>query len=217
MLSLTELSIYIITLSAAYMLPGPDMALVMAAASGKGFKQAMVTSIGLSSARGLHVLLSGVGLAALLATHPDLLQIIQWIGAAYLLFMAWKIISAKSLSQQEAASEQKSTSGHGQSQQARQAIHRGFLTNLLNPKALMFCSLLLPQFIHPESGPVIVQYLYLGVLLVLVGLVFDMAVAASTCAVASRVKVSRTGQMVQKLLFSGVFVAGAIRLSLSEL
>ena len=217
MLSLTELSIYIITLSAAYMLPGPDMALVMAAASGKGFKQAMVTSIGLSSARGLHVLLSGIGLAALLATHPDLLQIIQWIGAAYLLFMAWKIISAKSLSQQEAVSGQKNASGQDQNQEARQAIRRGFLTNLLNPKALMFCSLLLPQFIHSELGSVIVQYLYLGVILVLVGLVFDIAVAASTCAVASRVKVSRTGQMVQKLLFSGVFVAGAIRLSLSEL
>lgn len=213
MLSLTELSVYILTLSAAYLLPGPDMALIMASASGKGFRQALMTSLGLSFARALHVLLAALGLAALITAHPGLLQIIQWIGAAYLLFLAWKILSAGSLTAGEVGSDH---------QHALAAVRRGFLTNLLNPKALMFCSLLLPQFVdlQPDTGnhaPVLVQYLYLGVILVITGMVFDLLIAASMCAVAAKVKITQTGQKLQKWLFSGVFIAGAIRLSLSEM
>ncbi|WP_086478873.1 LysE family translocator [Oceanospirillum sanctuarii] len=213
MLSLTELTVYILTLGAAYLLPGPDMALIMASASGRGFRQAVMTSAGLSAARGLHVLLAALGLAAVLAAHPDLLNVIQWIGAAYLVFLAWKILSAGSLTAGEINSEH---------QRSLAAIRRGFLTNLLNPKALMFCSLLLPQFIdlQPDSSnhvPVLAQYLYLGIVLVITGIIFDLMIAASVCAVAARVKITQTGQKIQKWLFSGVFIAGAIRLSLSEL
>ncbi len=213
MLSVAELSVYILTLGAAYLIPGPDMALVMASASGRGFKQALMTSAGLSAARGLHVLLAALGLAALLIAHPDLLKVVQWIGAAYLIFLAWKILSAGSLSAGAVNSEQ---------QDNLAAIRRGFLTNLLNPKALMFCSLLLPQFIDLQPGsdghtPVLVQYFYLGVILVLTGILFDMLIAASVCAVTAKVKITQTGQKIQKWLFSSVFIAGAIRLSLSEL
>ena len=213
MLSPAELSVYIFTLGAAYLLPGPDMALVLASASGRGFKQALMTSLGLSAARALHVLLAAVGLAALLAAHPDLLKIVQWIGAAYLAFLAWKILSAGSLSAGKVGSDK---------QHYLTAIRRGFLTNLLNPKALMFCSLLLPQFIdlHPGNDgghSVLSQYLYLGIILVLTGIVFDLLMAASVCAVAAKVTLTQTGQKIQKWLFSGVFIAGAIRLSLSEL
>lgn len=209
MLSLTELSVYIMTLGAAYLLPGPDMALVMASASGRGIRQALMTSLGLSAARGLHVLLAALGLAALLIAHPDLLRVIQWVGAAYLIYLAWKILSAGSLSAGDVGSDQ---------QHYLAAIRRGFLTNLLNPKALMFCSLLLPQFIDLHGyAPVLVQYLYLGIILVLTGIVFDLLMAASVCAVAAKVKITQTGQKIQKWLFSGVFIAGAIRLSLSEL
>ena len=211
--SLTELSVYIMTLGAAYLLPGPDMALVMASASGRGLRQALMTSLGLSVARGLHVLLAALGLAALLVAHPGLLSIIQWVGAGYLLFLAWKILSAGSLSAGDVGSDQ---------QHYLAAIRRGFLTNLLNPKALMFCSLLLPQFIDLQSDssnhtPILAQYLYLGIILVITGILFDMLIAISVCAVAAKVKITQTGQKLQKWLFSGVFIAGAIRLSLSEL
>ncbi len=210
MLSLTELSVYVFTLGAAYLLPGPDMALVMASASAKGMKQALMTSIGLSAARGLHVLLAALGLAALLAAHPGLLRAVQWVGAAYLLFLAWKILSADSLSQK------KISPGN---QRQLQAIRQGFLTNLLNPKALMFCSLLLPQFISQQSydASVIAQYLYLGVILVITGIIFDLLIATSICIVNQKIQITETGQNIQKWLFSSVFIAGAIRLSIHEL
>ena len=53
----------------------------------------------------------------------------------------------------------------------------GVLTNVLNPKALLFCSVLLPQFVSPASGPVGRQFAVLGVILVSLGLAFDVLCA----------------------------------------
>ena len=65
------------------------------------------------------------------------------MGAGYLLWLAWKV--AMSSDQLELRRE----AGRAP---AWDAARRGVLTNLLNPKALMFCALLLPQFVHRDQG-----------------------------------------------------------------
>ena len=56
-------------------------------------------------------------------------------------------------------------------------FQRGLATNLLNPKSLIFCSVLLPQFIHPELSGIAGQFAILALILVLTGLVFDFTYA----------------------------------------
>jgi threonine/homoserine/homoserine lactone efflux protein len=55
------------------------------------------------------------------------------------------------------------------------AAFAGDASSLLNPKALLFCSVLLPQFIDPQGAPVWSQVTELGVVLVLTGIAFDLA------------------------------------------
>ncbi len=54
---------------------------------------------------------------------------------------------------------------------------RGLLTNLFNPKALLFCGLFLPQFVSSARGALLPQFLLLGAMLVVVGLAFDAVYA----------------------------------------
>jgi len=86
---------------------------------------------------------------------------------------------------------------------------RGFLTNLLNPKALLFCSMFLPQFVT-GSDSVGMQYLRLGAILVLVGLLFDAvyAIAAARLARRLRGKPSPYGKFVLPTVF--VLLAGRL-------
>lgn len=56
----------------------------------------------------------------------------------------------------------------------RAAVRRGLLVNITNPKALIFCSVLLPQFVHADGGSATGQFFLLGVVLVTVGLLFDV-------------------------------------------
>jgi threonine/homoserine/homoserine lactone efflux protein len=195
----STLLMYLAALAGVYLLPGPDMALVIATGATRGRRTALVIALGIALSRAMHVFLSGVGLAALLAAHPRMLDVVRWIGAIYLCFIAIQLLR----------SDMRPAPASQDGQPAGSFLLRGFLTNLLNPKALLFCSLFLPQFVSVSRGPVLLQYLVLGVILVLVGLAFDMAFALSAARIGKRVKTpSRFGKFVLPAVF--VLLAGRL-------
>ena len=157
------LSLYLGALIAVYISPGPDMALVLAVSGNQGRRAGFDTAKGIAAARAIHVLGSGLGLAVLFTSHPGLQDIVRIAGACYLLHWAWKIVRTPLRISQSAVPN--STKGSH--------LMRGFMTNLLNPKAILFCSMLLPQFTVPEEGRLISQFLMLGCILVVIGFLFD--------------------------------------------
>lgn len=198
---------YLLALAGAFLLPGPDMALVLATGAARGAGTALITAIGIAAARGLHVALSGAGLAALMVTHPQALQWVKWAGAAYLCYLAARLLQAAFSTAKTTQYAAPATAHH-----ARASLMRGFLTNLLNPKALLFCSMFLPQFVVAGGDSLGWQYLRLGAMLVLVGLLFDAlyAILAARLARRLRGKPSPYG----KFVLPTVFVALAGRLVL---
>ena len=92
----------------------------------------------------------------------------------------------------------------------------GWLTNLLNPKALLFCSVLLPQFIDPQAGPVVAQFVQLGMVLVIVGLLFDSGYALIGAGLGRWLERSPSAQRVQQWLFGSLLIGFALRLSFMQ-
>ncbi|PCI39233.1 MAG: transporter [Rhodospirillaceae bacterium] len=205
MISLSLLSLYFITLITFYVLPGPDMALVMATSVSRGIRTSLLTAIGIAGARFLHVAMSGLGLAAILATHPILFEVLRWAGAAYLVWLAWKVIRSNVR-----------VTGLNENASSRSAVMSGFLTNLLNPKALMFCAFFLPQFVSPENGAILPQFLILGLILVFLGLSFDTIYAFAANHFARRLPRHHSVVKLQKTLLASVFIAMAGRLILGR-
>jgi threonine/homoserine/homoserine lactone efflux protein len=98
--------------------------------------------------------------------------------------------------------------------QLRAAFVKGLLTNLLNPKALLFCSVLLPQFVRPEAGPVALQMIELGSVLLAVGLCFDLTYAIGAARIAGWMRAHPLAQTLQRWTFSAALIGFALRLSL---
>lgn len=96
----------------------------------------------------------------------------------------------------------------------RQSFVKGLLTNLLNPKALLFCSVLLPQFVRPETGPVVLQMFELGALLVAAGVCFDLACVFGASRIAAWMRAHPLAQTVQRWTFSAALIGFALRLSM---
>ncbi len=167
MIEPTLLYLYLTTLIAVYLSPGPDMALVLAVSASQGRRAGVNTVIGIAAARTVHVMGSGLGLAVLFATHPGFQDIVRIVGAGYLFFWAWKMLRSP-LAEADVSTTTASVGSN---------ILRGFFTNLLNPKALLFCSLLLPQFTSSDGGSLFSQFILLGGVLVTIGLLFDLIYA----------------------------------------
>ena len=199
--------LFFMALAVVYLLPGPDMILLLQTGARQGKSAALATALGLGIARGCHVALAALGLAALFKTAPWTFDVVRLIGAAYLLWIGIQCLRTTmlpSLNGTDATTEKPHW---------REAILRGLLTNLLNPKALLFCSVLLPQFIEPHAGPVLAQFATLGVMLVGVGLLFDSAYALVGAALGRWLQRSPSAQRVQQWLFGSLLIGFAVRLT----
>lgn len=198
---------FFMALAVVFLLPGPDMILLLQTGARQGKGAALSTAVGLGLARGCHVALAGLGLAALFKTAPWAFDVVRLAGAAYLLWIGIQCLRTTMLPNLNGTD---STYAHPR---WREAIQRGLLTNLLNPKALLFCSVLLPQFIDPHGGPVLGQFAILGVLLVGVGLLFDCAYALAGTALGRWLQRSPSAQRLQQWLFGSLLIGFAVRLT----
>ena len=206
---MADLWMFIGALAVAYLVPGPDMALLLQTGALRGRAYALATAVGLALARAAHVALAALGLAALLRTAPWAFELARLAGAAYLVRLGIGILRARSLASQETA-----TPGSGKSPSYGAAIRRGLLTNLLNPKALLFCSVLLPQFIRPEHGDVAGQFFWLGAILVGVGIAFDVLYAGAGAALGRWVARRPIAQALQRWVFASLLIGFAARLAI---
>lgn len=122
----SDLWLFVAALVTVYLLPGPDMAMVVSTSATNGEKDGLLVALGLAVSRAFQVTLSAIGLAAAFKTHPVLFDLVRLVGAAYFVWIAWKILGSGKANAVPAKIETKAGSA---------ALRRGFLTNLLNPKA----------------------------------------------------------------------------------
>jgi threonine/homoserine/homoserine lactone efflux protein len=199
--------LYIGALIVVYALPGPDMALVLQTSVRYGARHGLVNAAGLACARCAHVTLSACGVAALFQRAPWLYETVRIVGAFYLAYIAFQIFRSPNFGLGEATNETRDTPSYCS------AYARGILSSLLNPKALLFCSILLPQFVSPEAGPLWLQMLVLGITLVVIGLLFDVSTAFGAARLSRWLQHHPQAQTAQRWTFSLVLLGFALRVA----
>lgn len=144
-----------IATSILVMIPGPNVALIVANSLKYGFRMGVATVVGTTVGVGLQLLLVVFGLAAVVALAADALTWIRWAGVVYLVWLGirtWREPPGD-LTRIEAAPVM---------------FRRGLLIALLNPKTLLFNAAFVPQFVGVGAQPVlqlgIVAGIYLAVL-----------------------------------------------------
>jgi len=143
--------------------PGPDMMLIIARGVGQGRRIAVLTVVGNIFVAGtVQVALLVLGLASLLAAYPAALQVLQWAGAIYLLYLGGRMIWGSFKNHETGAPKAKPVSSWT-------AVREGAINSLTNPKSLLFMFTFLPLFVDPNAGPVWLQLLVLGSIQKLIG------------------------------------------------
>jgi threonine/homoserine/homoserine lactone efflux protein len=151
--------------------PGPAMALILRRAALRGTRAALPTVLGLEAGLFIWALAAGAGLAAVVAASAVAHTILRVVGAAVLVVLGVRALSAAWRGEQEptAATQQ----GHS----ARGAFAEGLVVQLANPKAAVFMFAFYPQFV-PSDGPVLAWTAALALLQVTVETVLYMGLAA---------------------------------------
>ncbi|QYJ90037.1 LysE family translocator [Shewanella halotolerans] len=170
MIDLALLPLYLTTVIALLLIPGPDMLLIASSSLSYGKKVGVYTSFGNATSGLILTLLAALGVSALIALNPIALEVLRIAGGLYLLKMGWDCMRAAPSQAPEIA---------GQKKLARQLYRRAVISNLLNPKALIFFVLFLPQFVSSQlTASSAEQILALGLLLNIMGLSFNLLLVA---------------------------------------
>jgi len=153
-MDISTLFIYIVAASAVMMVPGPSMLLALNNGASHGMRVASFGMAGAALSDLILIAAVGCGLGALLQASEQLFSLVKWLGAAYLLYLAWVLWRAPTRALQYATGAAAAS--------GRSAFVRALLVGLSNPKGLLFFSAFLPQFIRPDE-PVVQQYLILAI------------------------------------------------------
>ena len=185
--------------------PGPDMLLIASRSASQGKGAGFATLAGIQVGTYCHALAAAFGLSQLFLLVPLAYDIVRYAGAAYLLYLAWKTVRAGAPATTPQTDAVRRTIGT--------MFRQGLLTNLLNPKMVLFVLALFPQFVQPEAGSVALQIMLLATILNAIGIVVNGAVIVA----ASRLGRLFTGagrwRRLPQYLLGAVFAGLAIRLA----
>ncbi|WP_207761619.1 LysE family translocator [Caviibacterium pharyngocola] len=117
----------------AAMSPGPDFIYVSQQTLSRGRRAGIICALGVALGLGVHILYSVLGLAVVIASASWLLILIKIVGGAYLIYLGYKGLKAKANKEVTVIEkiEVKSESG-------LKTLWKGFLCNVLNPKAPVY-------------------------------------------------------------------------------
>lgn len=158
--------------------PGPDNMYLLSKSLADGARSGIILAGGLVSGILFHTMLVIIGVAALLQSSPIALGLLQYIGAAYLLFLAWGAFHSKG--ELRLATTLPSDE--------RGALYkRGVLMNVLNPKVLLFFLAFLPQFVNMEHPSVNLHIALLGFIFALQAFAIFSVIAIGAGHIRSRI------------------------------
>ena len=163
----SDLIIFTATALTLNLTPGNDMMFVLGQSMKGGTRAGIAASLGIATGLLVHLALVAAGVAVILAEHPAVFDAIRYAGAAYLVWMAIKILRRPAVTFDAGA----------QRSSALAAWRDGVLVNVFNSKIVVFMFALLPPFIRPENGMPLLQLFILGMVFNVGGTLINFAVA----------------------------------------
>jgi threonine/homoserine/homoserine lactone efflux protein len=184
--------------------PGADMMFCLGQGLRGGWRAAMAANVGIAVGGMVHVTLAALGLGALVAAHPAAFEAIRWLGVAYLLWLAVSALRSPL-----------PTGAEVRPQPVLRVFGQALMVNLLNPKVILFILAFLPQFVDP-ARPILPQFLTLGVVFSLGGLVVNGVVGLFAGSIGQRLARSAAFARWLGRISAGIFGALALRLALLQ-
>lgn len=138
---------FFIAITLLTMTPGVDTMMILRNTIRGGAKDGVVSSLGICSGLFVHAFLSAVGISAILLYSTTAFTVLKIIGAMYLIWLGF--VSLKSFWQ---SSKQPNINASKKEFSFIRSFREGFMSNVLNPKTIVFYMAFLPQFISPEHS-----------------------------------------------------------------
>jgi len=204
MFGITDYGAFAVAVLVFLAIPGPgNLALISATGKG-GLRAGLAVALGVIAADQVLMWAAVVGVAALLAAWPTVFHAVQWLGAAYLAWLGWKMLTARPGDAPVLRIE------------PRHYFKQGAIITLLNPKAIVFYMAFFPLFVDPARHLGLLTFGVMAATIAALTFAYCLTAVLLTHHLAKRM---RANPVVTRVLekTAGVFLIGfGIKLAVSR-
>ena len=204
MFGIADYGAFVVAIVIFLAIPGPgSLALITSTGKG-GIRGGLAATMGVIAGDQVLMWLAVAGVAALLAATPAAFSMVQWVGAAYLAWLGWKMLTAKP------------GDAPVLNIRPRQYFQQAATITLLNPKAIVFYMAFFPLFVDPARHQGLVTFGAMALTIAALTFLYGLVVVLLTHHLAERLRANpRITRTLEKL--AGVFLIGfGVKLALSK-
>jgi threonine/homoserine/homoserine lactone efflux protein len=209
---MTDLNFWMLFFGAAVALniaPGPDLIFILTKTISGGRLNGIAASAGVCTGALFHVAIAALGLSAILYTSAIAFTIVKYIGALFLLYLAFQAFRSSGTSLDINAQGNAHTS-------IWKSFKQGVLIDVLNPKVAIFFMAFLPQFVRENHGSTASQLLYLGLLVIMVAILVELIYVLLASHITSKVRQSKRLSLWLKRLVGIIYISLGVKLAASN-
>ncbi|MDR5770222.1 MULTISPECIES: LysE family translocator [unclassified Caballeronia] len=175
MLGITGFAFFLVAVFLLNVTPGSDTAYIVGRSVAQGRGAGIVSALGISAGCIVHTLACAFGLTAILAASATAFTVVKIAGAIYLIYLGVRLILTKHDKAVDAHAD--GTSAQAAPKSLHQLFAQGFVTNVLNPKVVLFFVSFFPQFVAADSQHKTLAFLTLGLVFIAMSTVWNSFVA----------------------------------------
>ncbi|WP_313302825.1 LysE family translocator [Diaphorobacter sp.] len=185
-------------------IPGPGNLALITSTSKGGVRGGVAAAFGVIAADQLLMWSAVAGVAGLLAAYPSAFSAMQWVGAAYLAWIGWRMMRAKP------------GDAPVVNIKPRQYFRQGAIITLFNPKAIIFYMAFFPLFVNPQTHRGLVTFAAMAATVAALTLAYSLVMIVLTHFLAERMRANPTiSRVLEKT--AGVFLIGfGVKLAISK-
>ena len=199
-MDLSNLWLFVIAAAVLIVVPGPSVFYIIARSIDQGRTAGLASVLGVATGASIHVIAAAIGISALIMTSSLAFNIVKFLGAAYLIYLGCKTLFL---------SKEAGLSAIPKIEQKRltKVFNQSVIVEALNPKTSLFFLAFLPQFISLTTGSVTLQFLFLGVIFIIIGLISDSIYVCLASSIRNWIVRSQSRIKVQNRLTGGTYIA----------
>lgn len=192
--------------------PGTDSMYIITRSISQGQSAGLYSVLGITTGSLIHTLLASLGLSVLLASSPTAFMLVKYLGAGYLCYLGFKMLTNKE-SSLITSSLPKDKDMIGQNKvDGWQIYQQGVLTNVFNPKVALFFIAFFPQFIDANYAYSMLSFFILGLTFATTGFIWCSCLALLAARFSTRLRENPSIEAVLNKISGVVFIGLGIKL-----
>lgn len=204
MFGIADYGAFVVAIIVFLAIPGPGNLALITSTSKGGVRGGLAATLGVMAGDQALMWMAVAGVAALLVAYPAAFNAVQWVGAGYLAWLGWKMLTAKPGAKPVL------------NIRPRQYFQQAFAITLLNPKAIVFYMAFFPLFVDPAKHQGLVTFGAMAVTVAVLTFLYGLTAVLLTHFLAERMRANPViARTLEKL--AGVFLIGfGIKLAISK-